>query len=115
LSRAGMPQYVNDLRELLEANQLRASVFASEESGVGLLTEQAYYTALRPNGILKAPSMMKIILDSSESQRIHKAKERSTSVRAGGFLSFVPLFGTGSGKKTSSDTERQFFSEGFHI
>ena len=115
LSRAGMPQYVEDLRTRLAANLLRASVFASEESGVGLLSEQAYYTALRPNGILKAPSMMKITLDSSEAQRIHKARQRATTGKAGGFLSAIPLFGSASGKKTSKDIERQFFSEGFHI
>jgi hypothetical protein len=115
LSRAGMPQYVDDLRARMEANQLRASLFASEEGGVSLLTENAYYTALRPNGILNAPSMMKITLDSSNAERIMSAKDRATTGRAAGVLSVIPLVGHASGKRISSEREREFFSKGFHI
>lgn len=115
LSRAGMPEYVEELRARFDANQLKASVFASEESGVSLLTEQAYYTALRPNGILNAPTMMKITLESSNTESWRSMSKTSTEGSGFGIIPALPLFGRASGEKVSEDREREFFSEGFTI
>lgn len=112
LSLGGMPQYVSNLRRLLEANKMHAAVFATDE-GATLLTEDAYYAALRPNGILRAPSFLKITIDSDHVETWKSMSSTSTSVK-GAFLG-LPLFATGKGKKVSEDSEQKFFSEGFSI
>lgn len=111
LSRGGMPSYVKELRDRLDANVLRAAVVATG-SGAAPVVEEAYYAALRPNGILRAPTMMKIELDSSHSEGWTSMSSRSTSVK-GAFTGFG-LWG-GSGGKTDDTMQRKFFSEGFRI
>ncbi len=64
LSQGGMPEYLAELRQRFEGNLMSASLFADEEFGSSLLSETAYYTALRPNGILSAPSLMKLSLSN---------------------------------------------------
>ena len=92
-----------------------AALFASEEEGVSLLTEEAYYAALRPNGILSAPSLMKIELDSRNSERWRSFTESETSASAVGIIPSLPLIGRASGEHKEGFRERDFFSEGFSI
>jgi hypothetical protein len=110
LSQGGLPTYVANLKTRLEANRIRAAVFTTD-AGAAPLVEEAYYTALRPNGILRAPGM-KFSLNSSESHLWSSMSSKSTAVKAGFFGG--PLFAA-KGAKSSSDVERKFFQEGFSI
>ncbi len=112
LSRGGMPEYLDRLRTQFAANEVLASVFASD-SGLGFLTESAYYTALRPNGVLRAKSLMEVTLDSKESKKFHKTSKSKT---AGGLkIPVFSLFAKAGGEKSSENLEESFFEEGFHL
>lgn len=113
LSLGGMPLYVDNLRRRLAANKLQAAVIATASAGAAPVVEEAYYAALRPNGILRAPSLLKIAIDSSSTRSLSTMSAKSTSGKAG-FLG-MPLFASAAGNTTSEDLERRFFSEGFSI
>lgn len=110
LSQGGLPTHVANLKDRLEANRIRAAVFATE-AGAAPLVEEAYYAALRPNGILRAPGM-KFSINSSKSHLWTSMSSKSSSIKAGFFGG--PLFG-GKVSKASQDVERKFFQEGFSI
>ncbi len=114
LSRSGMPQYLDDLRARLNANRLTASVFASEEGGASLLTEDAHYTALRPNGILDSTGM-EISISKSDATSTRFRDRSSSSGRVRGIIPSIPLFGSARGSRSSSQFEREFFSNDFKI
>ncbi|MEL7833025.1 hypothetical protein [Fodinibius sp. Rm-B-1B1-1] len=115
LSRSGMPQYIDDLKERFESNKLTASVFVSEDQGASLLTESAYYTALRPNGILDAKSMMNVTVEKSKVSRKTFSNKSSSSGGGTGIIPSVPLFATASAEKVSSDFKQKFFNSNFKI
>jgi hypothetical protein len=111
LSQAGMVQYISDLRERLRGNEVLASVFSSEE-GLGALTEEAYYTALRPNGILDV-SGMSVTISNRETANWSRF-ERTRSSGSGFGIAGAVLLG-GGGSELDEDRERAFFSEDFEI
>jgi len=115
LSRGGMVDYLQDLVHRFESNKLSASLFASEEGGIGIATEDAYYTALRPNGILDAPSMMKIKIESSDFQSGSSFSSSDSRGSVRGILPSIPMFGRASGEKVSREFEREFLSKKFSI
>ena len=112
LSQAGMVQYISDLRERLRGNEILASVFSSEEEGLGALTEEAYYTALRPNGILDAPGM-ELTISNQNTASWSRFERKRSSGSVGGFLG--GLIGGARASKLEEDRERAFFREGFEI
>lgn len=114
LSQGGMAEYKSDLKENFEGNQIEVSVFADEEQGMGLLTEQAYYTALRPNGILNAPGTQ-VSISNSNSSRWSKFKRSSTS--ASFKAPVIGIFGGANASVTKFDQNQQnsFFKEDFEI
>ncbi len=114
LSRAGMPEYVSDLRNTLKANKVVAALIATDE-GISALSEQAYYTALRPNGILNAPTAMKVELNSSNSQTWRRMSNRSTSGSVKGFMTGIPFVGSAKAKKNSEFSASGLFNEGFSM
>jgi hypothetical protein len=114
LSRSGMPQYLDDLKARLNANRLTASVFSSEEGGASLLTEDAHFTALRPNGILDSTGM-KITITKSDATSTSFRDKSSSSGRVRGIIPAIPLFGGARGDKSSDEFEREFFSNDFKI
>jgi hypothetical protein len=114
LSQGGMPQYLDQLRRRFDGSEMLVSVFASE-LGASMLTERAWYTALRPNGILSAPTLMKIHLSSSNTEDWQRMTSSSTS---GGMKLPIPgvsLLGNASGKRSSDRVEKEFLSEEFEI
>ncbi|MCC5908093.1 MAG: hypothetical protein JJU13_17895 [Balneolaceae bacterium] len=114
LSRSGMPQYLDDLKARFNANRLTASVFSSEEGGASLLTEDAHFTALRPNGILDSTGMKITITRSDATSKSFRNKSSSSgSVR--GLIPAIPLWGRAGGSKSSDEFEREFFSNDFKI
>ena len=115
LSQGGMPEYVAKLRERFEGNKMLAALFSSEEQGVGFLTEEAYYTALRPNGILTAPGLMKVTISNTNSARWSKFTKKGTSASFRAPAVFV--FGGARGKLELNDenTQRSFFKNDFEI
>ncbi len=113
LSQGGMPQYLADLRALFEGSQIHPALFSDAEFGQSLLSEEGYYTALRPNGILNAEGMLKVKISSSSMNSERKFKKSRTS---GGVR--VPFsFGTvgAGGSKLSENRSSEFFSESFEI
>lgn len=115
LSQGGMPEYLAELRARFEGAEIIASIFADEELGVGLVAETAHYTALRPNGILSAPSLLKVKISSSDSSSWTKFKKKSTS--ASFKAPSIGIFGGASGNVSKFDQNRQseFFKNDFEI
>lgn len=114
LSRGGMPEYLQELRETFEGNKLLASVFADEEEGLGALSEVAYYTALRPNGVLSAKSGMRVSLSNSNSSTWRKMESSKTSGSVNVPIGAI-LRVKGGLEKFNSQTQSEFFSEEFEI
>lgn len=114
LSRAGMPEYVEELRETFEGNKMLASVFANEEFGVGDLSEVAYYTALRPNGVLSSGKALKIELSNSNSSSWRKMETTRTTASVN-----IPVAAIirvrGKLEKFNKHTQSEFFSQEFSI
>ncbi|WP_223671180.1 hypothetical protein [Kangiella shandongensis] len=113
LSQGGMPEYLAELRERFEGNQILASLFADEELGSSLISESAYYTALRPNGILNAKGMMRVRIHSSSMQSERKFKHSKTSASVKVPFSFGAAGASGSAENTKRNSE--FFSDEFEI
>lgn len=115
LSQGGMAEYLSDLRNRFEGNKILAAVFADADFGLSLLTESAYFTALRPNGILSAPSLMNFTLSSSNSSTWSKFKQSSSS--ASFKAPVIGIFGGagGSVKKFDQNQQDKFFKEDFEI
>lgn len=113
LSQGGMPEYLAELRERFEGNQILASLFADEELGSSLISESAYYTALRPNGILNSKGMMKVTISSDSMQSERKFKHSKTSGSVKVPFSFGAAGASGSHEKSKHNSE--FFSEKFEI
>lgn len=113
LSQGGMPEYLAELRERFEGSQILASLFADEELGSSLLSESAYYTALRPNGILNSKGMMKVRIHSSSMQSERKFKHSKTSASVKVPFSFGSAGASGSHEKSKHNSE--FFSDEFEI
>lgn len=113
LSQGGMPEYLAELRERFEGNQVLASLFADEELGSSLLSESAYYTALRPNGILNSTGMMKVTISSDSMSNERKFKNSKTSGGVDLPFSFGTIEASASHEKTKRNAE--FFSEEFEI
>lgn len=113
LSQGGMPEYLAELRERFEGSQILASLFADEELGSSLLSESAYYTALRPNGILNSKGMMKVTISSSNMNSERKFRSSKTSGGVDLPFSFGSIEASASHEKTKRNAE--FFSEDFEI
>lgn len=113
LSQGGMPEYLSELKERFEGSQILASLFADEELGSSMLSESAYYTALRPNGILNSKGMMRVSIESSNMESERKFKHSKTSVSVKVPFSFGSAGGSGSHERTQRNSE--FFSEKFEI
>ncbi|WP_417446104.1 hypothetical protein [Kangiella sp.] len=113
LSQGGMPEYLSELRERFEGNQILASLFADEELGSSLLSESAYYTALRPNGILNSKGMMEVTISSDSMSNERKFKNSKTSGGVDLPFSFGTIDASASHEKTKRNAE--FFSEYFEI
>lgn len=115
LSQGGMPEYLAELKNTFEGNKILASLFADEELGVSLLSESAYYTALRPNGVLSAASTMKVSIKNSSSQNWSKLTRNKTSA---GFKAPAILWFGGakaSGSKLDQRRQSEFMSSEFEI
>ncbi|NRA70813.1 MAG: hypothetical protein HRU24_07305 [Gammaproteobacteria bacterium] len=115
LSQGGMVEYVADLRNRFAGSQMHASIFSDEEFGSSLLAESAYYTALRPNGVLSAPSHLKVSLSNKNSATwsSFKSSKSSAGVKA-------PMFGvfgrsSGGGDRSKENKEDKFFEHEFTI
>ena len=115
LSQGGMPEYLAELRARFEGAEMLASIFADEELGVALVAESAHYTALRPNGILSAPSLLKISISSSDSSSWSKFKKTETSASLS--TPILGPFGNSGGEVTKFDQNREseFFKNVFEI
>lgn len=115
LSQGGMPEYLAELRARFEGAEIIASLFADEEFGASLNAETAHYTALRPNGILSAPSLMKVKISSTSSSNWSKFKKRKTSASVK--TPILGPFGSSGGSFNKFDQNRQseFFKEEFEI
>ena len=92
---------------------MSASVFSDPEFGASLLTEDAYYTALRPNGVLRAKSFLKVEIDNNSSENWSKLKTSKTS--AGFSLGLGGIFGSASGSRVLENRESEFLSADFTI
>lgn len=112
LELGGMPMYVDNLRRVLDASRMDAAIIATDE-GVAPIVESAYYTALRPNNVLRAATLMRVSMDSSLRRDWKSLRKSSTEGSGGGLFLGIALWGGGG--KVSEDQERKFFSEGFSI
>lgn len=116
MSQGGMPEYLSELKNRFEGSEMLASVFTDEEEfGIGLLSETAHYTALRPNGILSANGLMKIKIKSDEMDSESKFKYTSTSGSVGLKLPFKIGSIGGSGSKATTTKEDEFYNKEFEI
>lgn len=114
LEQGGMPQYIDSLRRRMEGNRIGAAVTAGDE-GVSLVVEEAFYTALRPNGILTAPSQMRVSISNSERSSTRRFQSRETSGRAVLPIAGVSLLAAADGSKVSRERESEFAREEFSI
>lgn len=113
LSQGGMPEYLSELKDRFEGSEILASLFSDDENGLSFLSESAYYTALRPNGILNSKGMMRVNISSSSMQSERKFKHSKTSASVNLPFSFGTIGGGGSHEKTTRNSE--FFSDEFEI
>ncbi len=114
MSQGGMPEYLSELRDRFEGSEMLASIFMDEKAGPSLSSESAYYTALRPNGILSAAGLIKINISSSSINSESKFKNSSTSAGVAIPFSFGLLV---DGKITKANTinETEFYKNNFEI
>jgi len=115
LSRGGMPEYVSNLRDLMKGNKIIAALFATDDEGVSLIGEEAYYTALRPNGILNSKSLMNVNISTEKTKTWKRFKSKKISGSAKGLFSGLPFTGSAKGKKTSTVSENGFTNDKFSI
>lgn len=115
LSQEGMPQYVSNLRDIFEGSQLSPSIFTDENLGSSLLSERAYYTALRPNGILDAPSLLSVSISSSNTESWRKFERKKTKGGAIIPLFKLPGFVSGGAESVTRKINSEFLKEDFSI
>ena len=113
LSRQGMPKYLSDLKAKLRANKWSAALVAND-LGLSMLAESAYYTALRPNGVLDAPGT-KVSITNTKQDRSSSFSSKKAKGKFGLIVPSIPLFASGSASKKSIVREQDFFSEQFEI
>ena len=115
LAQGGMVEYVADLRNRFASSKMHASIFSDEEFGSSLLSENAYYTALRPNGILSAKKSLEVTITNKSSEKWSKLK---TSKSSGSLKTPVlGVFGLSGGGVSHSkeNKEDSFFEHEFTI
>ncbi len=113
LSRQGMPKYLSDLKAKLRANKWSAALVAND-LGLSMLAESAYYTALRPNGVLDAPGT-KVSITNTQSDRSSSFSSRKKKGKFGLVIPSIPLIASGSASTKSVDRQSEFFSQQFEI
>lgn len=127
LEREGPVEYIEKLRDLFAGYHISASVIDASSvvdvdeddpdapaNQLSSVQDTALYTALRPPGILRAPTVMKVSLDTSKTKR-HKKKSGSNTSG-----SFRGAFGGLFGGKASASHEREkqekdFFGSHFKL
>jgi hypothetical protein len=113
-SRGGMPLYLSRLRRQLEDNLLVASV-TQDAADVDSVLAKAYYTALRPNGILDAGSLMKVTISNTQREAFMRFENSKTS---GGASLPIPQTPLGIGikrEKSDGEVEREFLRQDYTI